>query len=199
LIDGACHISPHTHTHTRARARTDTGLDSDRVLVQMSHTHAGVSMNRAVADPRCPGGDIALKWWADLLTAGQILFQLSHVRARTQTHNQTHAHTHTRTHAHARAHLLSIVAQIIFSNVRSDSSPLQHAVDTPPTHAHTHTHTHTRARARAHTRTHTLLHTAPAAAVEAISSLEPCWVTAAYGSCDLAQKRDLWDKAADGE
>ena len=40
--------------------------------------------------------------------------------------------------------------------------------------------------------------TAADTAVAAIGKLQLCWVNSAVGSCDLAQKRDLWDKAADG-
>jgi hypothetical protein len=44
----------------------------------------------------------------------------------------------------------------------------------------------------------TLKQTAAEAGKAAIAKLELCWINSAIGSCDMAQKRDLWDKAADG-
>lgn len=86
----------------------EVGVPADNVLIQLSHTHASVSLPRAVTDESCPGRKITLEWWEKLKTE------------------------------------------------------------------------------------------AAAAAASAVATMAPCWVTAAEGSCDLAQKRDLWDRAADG-
>lgn len=85
-----------------------TGLPADNVLVQLSHTHASVSLGVPFINSGCPGGAIALRWFDKLKAA------------------------------------VGSVGQ------------------------------------------------------QAIARLEHSWVTAALGSCDLAQKRDLWDKAAGG-
>ena len=44
-------------------------VESGRLLVQMTHTHAGPSLTRPFTDPDCPGGQIALRWWAELKQA----------------------------------------------------------------------------------------------------------------------------------
>lgn len=44
-------------------------VESGRLLVQMTHTHAGPSLTRPFTDPECPGGQIALTWWAELKRA----------------------------------------------------------------------------------------------------------------------------------
>ena len=46
------------------------GVDSGRLLVQMTHTHAGPSLTRPFTDGAdCPGGEIALTWWEGLKAA----------------------------------------------------------------------------------------------------------------------------------
>lgn len=49
-----------------AEVSAGTGVPRDRLMVQMSHTHAGPSINRPMVDPECPGGDLAIKWWTQL-------------------------------------------------------------------------------------------------------------------------------------
>lgn len=44
-------------------------MESGHLLVQMTHTHAGPSLTRPFTEPDCPGGQIALAWWADLKQA----------------------------------------------------------------------------------------------------------------------------------
>ena len=45
-------------------------VESGRLLVQMVHTHAGPSLTRPFVDGQdCPGGSIALQWWAEMKVA----------------------------------------------------------------------------------------------------------------------------------
>ena len=46
-----------------------TGVSTPRLLISLSHTHAGPSMTRPFTEPNCPGGQLALAWWATLKTA----------------------------------------------------------------------------------------------------------------------------------
>ena len=48
-----------------------SGIDPSNLLLQLSHTHAGPSMTRPFVDPDCPGGAIAMNWWAN--TASDLL------------------------------------------------------------------------------------------------------------------------------
>ena len=42
------------------------GVPRQSLMVQMSHTHAGPSINRPMVDPECPGGALAIAWWGKL-------------------------------------------------------------------------------------------------------------------------------------
>jgi hypothetical protein len=46
-----------------------TGVSAPRLLISLSHTHAGPSMTRPFQEPDCPGGRLALAWWEQLKTA----------------------------------------------------------------------------------------------------------------------------------
>ena len=46
-----------------------SGVDPANLLLQLSHTHAGPSLTRPFVDPDCPGGALAMQWWAALKTA----------------------------------------------------------------------------------------------------------------------------------
>ena len=48
-----------------------SGIDPSNLLLQLSHTHAGPSMTRPFVDPNCPGGAIAMNWWATLKAAAR--------------------------------------------------------------------------------------------------------------------------------
>ena len=48
-----------------------SGIDPSNLLLQLSHTHAGPSMTRPFVDPDCPGGAIAMNWWATLKAAAR--------------------------------------------------------------------------------------------------------------------------------
>lgn len=41
-----------------------SGVDPSRLLLQLSHTHAGPSLTRPFVDPECPGGALAMEWWS---------------------------------------------------------------------------------------------------------------------------------------
>ena len=45
---------------------TSSGVDPSRLLLQLSHTHAGPSLTRPFVDPECPGGALAMEWWSTL-------------------------------------------------------------------------------------------------------------------------------------
>lgn len=80
-----------------------SGIDAARLMLQLSHTHAGPSLTRPFVDPECPGGTLAMEWWSTLKMA------------------------------------------------------------------------------------------VAAAAMEAVDTLRPVWMSSALGRCNLAQKRDLYD------
>jgi hypothetical protein len=46
-----------------------SGVHPSRLLIQLSHTHAGPSMTRPFVDADCPGGALAMTWWATLKSA----------------------------------------------------------------------------------------------------------------------------------
>ena len=48
------------------RISATTSSPKANILLQLSHTHAGPSMTRPFVDEQCPGGDLAMQWWADL-------------------------------------------------------------------------------------------------------------------------------------
>eukprot|EP01047_Picozoa_sp_COSAG01_P025036 COSAG01_NODE_1566_length_9890_cov_4.685323_6_plen_300_part_00 len=52
---------------TAISASCGIDVDSGRLLVQMTHTHAGPSLTRPFTEgAACPGGTIALEWWTRL-------------------------------------------------------------------------------------------------------------------------------------